>query len=218
VQAFPEPYPQPPPKQGLSGLAIGLIVAGCLAVLGLGALFMIGVAVGFTREIARAGAAKADPLTIAFSESYATTNGLLTAHYPSDFAAKKLDDSTLLVSRNLGGGVDEVLTLAAVTSPITDDPHEFARILWASHDKGVEDRGWTTTKTGDRAAMCLQKYAGVEVEGTFTAGSGNVYLSKGCFFIRDNRGYEVRYDVSRTQSAEEVPLLERMIDATEIAP
>jgi len=149
VQAPPDPYPRPPPKEGLSGLAIGLIVAGGLAVLGLVALFLFGVAVGFTRELSRARAAKAAPLTSAFTESYATTNGLLTAHYPSDFAAKKLDDSTLVVSRNLGGGTDEVLTLAAVRSPITDDPHEVA----AGAAAGDEGSGGRRSRGAPPAAL-----------------------------------------------------------------
>jgi hypothetical protein len=218
MQAPPSPFPRPPPKKGLPGVAVALIAVGCLGALGLAALFAAGVAVGFQREIARSKAAKMDRLADALAEHYTTTNGLLTAHYPSDFAAKNLDDSTLLVSRNLGGGDDEALTLAAVRKAITDDPHELARLLWASHEKRVTTKGGTSTRTGDRAAKCLGKYDGVEWEGTFTMPPGKTFLSKGCFFIHGEHGYELRYDVPSARSAEDAPLLARIVEATELAP
>jgi hypothetical protein len=193
-------------------------VAGSLLALGLGALFVVGAVMGFQHEMEKSRAVKADTLAVPFSESYATTNGLLTARYPADFAAKKLDASTLLLSRNLGGGEDEALTLAALSDPITDDPHELARLLWDSHDKNVTSKQGTFTKTGNRDAKCAGKYPGVELEGTFTLPGRAAYTSKGCFWVHNNRAYELRYDVSSSRSAEEVPLLDRIINATELAP
>jgi hypothetical protein len=220
VQAPPNAYlpPAPPPKKAPPGIVIGLIAVGCLGALGLAALFVGGVVIGFQRELKRDEEAKAGAVTAPLSASYTTTNGLLTAHYPPDFAAKNLDSSTLAISRNLGHDGDEVLTLAAVAKPITDDPHELARLLWSSHDKNVADKGGTFEDTGERATVCLGKFPGVERSGTFVVPPAGPYVSKGCFFVHDNRGYELRYDVARARSTEDIPLLERIIEATQLAP
>jgi hypothetical protein len=199
-----------------SALIVILVLAG-MGALAFVALFVVGAVVGF-REAARSKVASAAASSAPFSASYTTTNGLLTAHYPDDFAAKKLDAATLVVSRNLSSGGDEALTLAALAQPITDDPHELARVLWTSHDKSVAGQGGTSAKVGEREADCAGRYRGVEVEGTFTLSGGNPYASKGCFFIHAGRGYELRYDVSSSRLAEEAPLLTRIIDATDFAP
>jgi hypothetical protein len=216
------PYqpPPPPPKQGLSGTTIALIVVGVVVVLGLFVVVPLGmgVYVGYTRAKERAAAAKVSPHAVALSASYTTPNGLLTAHYPADFAAKSLDDATLVVSRNFPGGEDEVVTLAAVRSPITNDPHELARILLGLVDKNVAAKKGTSTKTAEREVMCLGKYRGVETEGTFSLPGSATYESKACFFLHGDRGYEVRYDVPRSRAADEVPLLTRIIEATVLAP
>src|SRR5262249_49559301 len=151
-----------------------------------------------------------NPHTVPLSESYSTPNHLLTAHYPADFAAKSLDDATLIVSRNFGGGEDEVVTLAAVRNPITNDPHEFARILLALVEKTVTAKGGTSTKPAERETLCLGRYRGVETEGTFSLPTSAPYESKACFFVRGDKGYEVRYDVPRSRAADEAPLLTRI--------
>ena len=205
-----------PPRRGPSPGVIVLIVMGIFGVL-IAVPLAIGVVVGFRRAM-KAGAAAVDPASVALSQSYKTTNGLLTAHYPADFAAKSLDTATLMVSRNLGDGSDEVVTFGVVPDPITDDPHEFGRILLDSLSKNVTAKGGTTVKGAERAARCLGSYPGEEVEVTFTFSSGNPYDSKSCFFMIGKRGYELRYDVPRSRAAHDVPLLERIIDATELAP
>jgi hypothetical protein len=180
---------------------------------------MVMIAGGLAFSIARSRtAASADPGSVPLSQSYATPNGLLTAHYPADFAAKTLDHATLIVSRNFGGGEDEVVTLAAVKNPITNDVHEFARILDALVEKNVTSKGGTYSQTAHRAAKCLGTHAGVELEMTFKMPTVGPYVSKACFFLSADRGYEVRYDVPSSRSAHEVPLLERIIGATVLAP
>ena len=218
--SFPMQPPMPvyggPPKRGLSTGVIVLIVMGIFGVLIL-VPFAIGIVVGFRRAM-KAAATPVDPRSVALSQSYKTTNGLLTAHYPADFAAKRLDDATLMVTRNLADGTDEVVTFGAVPDPITDDPHEFGRILLESLSKNVTTKGGTTQKGPERAAKCLGSYPGVEVEMTFTMAAGHPYDSKSCFFMIGKRGYELRYDVPRSHAAQDVPLLERMMDSAELAP
>jgi hypothetical protein len=212
--------PPPPPKEGLSGGKVALIVGCAVGVLGLFVIVPLGVGayVGFTRARTRAVAATVDPFTVPLAQTYKTPNGLVTGHYPADFAAKTLDDATLVLSRNFDNGEDEVVTLAGVQSPITNDPHEFARILLALVDKKVAAKGGTSTKTSERDAMCLGRYKGVEVEGSFSIPGSGTYESKACFFIRGERGYETRYDYPRSRSAAEAPLLGRIVEATELAP
>lgn len=221
---YPPPYypppPPPPPQSGPSGTTIALIVIAVMAMLGLfvGLPLAAGIYVGYKNAKTKAAAPPVNPLTVPLTESYGTPNHLLTGHYPADFAAKTLDDATLVLARNFPDGEDEVITLAAVKNPITNDPHEFARILLGLVDKNVAAKGGTSTKIADREAMCLGKYPGVETEGTFELPASGVYESKACFFVRGDRGYEVRYDVPRSRSASEVPLLSRIIDATDLAP
>jgi hypothetical protein len=202
---------------------VGLVV--CV----LGALIAIpvgvGVVVGFKsardRDLAAKAAAAAgrtsDPGAAHLSQSYTTTNGLLTAHYPADFAAKKLDDSTLLVSRNLGGGLDEAVTLGAVDQPITNDVHEFARLLLGAVRKNVEAKGGTYTVGKERPAKCFRGHDGLEIESSFHLGLGGDYVAKTCFFYVGDRGFELRYDAPRSRP-EEIPLLESVISATEVKP
>ncbi|HVY48654.1 MAG TPA: hypothetical protein VHB21_22355 [Minicystis sp.] len=214
------PYGQPPgqpPKRGPSGLVILAIIAGVGMVAVLVAVMFFFAIWQFLSPDAKTAAAP-DPHTVPLTQRFATQNGLLTAHYPDDFAAKSLDHATLVVSRNFDGGEDEVVTLAAVKDPITNDPREFARLLLLVVDKNVAAKGGTSSKTSEREALCLGKYPGIEAVVTFDLPGTSPYDGKACFFLRGDKGYEVRYDVPRARAAAEVPLLERIIDATELAP
>jgi hypothetical protein len=213
-QGYPGPpqgYPGPPPapKRGLPAIFIVLIVIGSLGL----AFAAAGVAISMQKS-----GAPADPGGVALSQSYATPNGLLTAHYPADFAAKTLDHATLVVSRNFGGGEDEVVTLAAVKDPITNDPAELARILDGLVEKNVITKGGTYKQTSHRPAKCLGIHPGVELEMTFKLPTVQAYVSKACFFINASKGYEVRYDVPSSRAANEVVLLQRIIGATVLTP
>jgi hypothetical protein len=223
VQFYPipaqPPPPPPPPKQGLSSAAIALIAIAVVGGLGLlvGVPLAYGIYVGFTREMAKSKAVL-DPAAMTLSETYATPNGLVTGHYPAEFVAKKLDDATIILSRNFGSGEDEVITLAGVRNPITNDPRELGRVLLGLVEKNVTAKGGTSTKKPARDTKCLGKYEGVEVEGTFTIPPVGAYRSWSCFFLRDDRGYELRYDVPESRAKDEVPVVEKIVAATEIAP
>jgi hypothetical protein len=188
---------------------------------------VVGIIIGVTRAMKRSTATRTYGTTTSvatppgapastLTESYATTNKLLTIHYPPDFAVKTLDGSTLIVTRNFGGGEDEVVTFGALVSPITDDAHELGRILLASLSKNVASKGGTFTKNSEHPATCLGKYPGVEVVATFVLPPVAPYVSKSCFFMNATHGYEVRYDVPKSRIATEVPLLESIENATEL--
>ncbi len=234
---YPPPYQQPPPPKKDNTVLIVLLVVGAMIVVLIGIPLVAGVIIGFTRAsrahstyspsyapyaayttTATPGSTTTPRATVTLSETSVTTNGLLKIHYPADFAVKALDGSTLIVSRNFGGGEDEVVTFGAVENPITDSVHEFGRLLLAAIEKNVLAKGGTFSKGGDKPAMCLGKYAGVEVESSFTLPPVPVYTSKSCFFFRGTRGYEVRYDVPNYRSTVEVPLLVEIEEATELVP
>ncbi len=220
----PQPYqpqyqpPQPPPKTGLStGAIVAIVIAAAFGLLVVGT-FVLGAMAGVARylELSRDGgaAAAADPLTVALDQSYTTPNKLLTAHYPGSLVAKTLDDATLIVSRNFGGGEDEVVTLAAVQSPITNDPKELARILLGLVDKNVKEKGGTSAKTSERAGTCLGKYPGVEVEGTFTVPPTAPYPDQGVLLHPRRSRLRAALRRARARAATEGPLLDRIMNAT----
>jgi hypothetical protein len=202
---------QPPPKSNSSTWII-LLVVGLLFVLVIVPV-IVGIGFGFyavrKRAAAVSAAATATPTgSSALSEAYSTTNKLVTIHYPADFAAKSVDGSTVVVSRNLGGGDTELVTFGAVENAITDDPHELGRILLNSLTKSVKASGGTYTKNSERPAMCLGKYSGVETEATYLLPPAAPYESKACFWVDGTTGYEIRYEVPKSRLSTEGPLLE----------
>jgi hypothetical protein len=190
-----------------------------VALIALGALCMVIVFGGLVLgAVLRGRGTPVDPLAVPLTQTYATPNGLLKAHYPADFVAKTLDDATLVVSRNFGGGEDEVVTLAAVKDSITNDPRELARLLDGLVEKNVLGNGGTYGVTARRSAQCLGSHPGEELEMTFKLSAVGPYLSRGCFFLVGTRGYELRYDVPKSRAGTEVALLQRIIAATELTP
>jgi hypothetical protein len=205
-----------PAKRGSNTVVVVLVATAVLGLLVVVPL-LVGVVIGVRRAM-KGTAGTVDPTKVQLSESYSTTNKLLTVHYPSDFAAKKLDDSTVVIVRNFGDASDEVVTFGAVQNPITDDVHEFGRILLDAIAKNVVGKGGTWTRTSERPSTCIGPHAGVEIEATFKLPLSKEYVSKSCFFMSGDRGYEFRYDVPRAKLDTEAPLLERIIDATDLAP
>jgi len=223
---MPPPWQSaPPPQKSSSSTWIILLVVGLVLVV-VGIPFVVGIVIGVTRAMHRSSAAAATvtsvgpvgPVPSSLSESYVTGNKLLTIHYPSDFAAKSLDTGTVMVSRNLTGGDDEAITFAAIVNPISDDPHELARILIKPVETHVVGKGGTYTKNSERSAMCLGKYVGVEVEATFVLPPSGPYQSKSCFFVSGTHAYEVVRNLPKSRLATEGPLIDTIENATELAP
>jgi hypothetical protein len=207
------PYGQPPPKP--KGPSFGAVIVFLL----IGALFVVplivGGVIGFLRV--RDRNVTKDPEKVTLTESYTTQNGFITAHYPADFAAKKLDHATVVISRRIGNG-DEIVTLGAlaIDKAVTDDIDEFARLMLVSVEKNVDAKGGTHTRGKRREAKCLGKYEGIEFDPTFVLPPIGQYVGKACFFIHKDRHYIIRYDVVEKHAKTEVPLLEKIIDATEL--
>jgi len=216
--SMPSPAPGVPPPAASARIptaVIVLILVGCLGVVGLASVFVFGVVVGF-RNAMRQHAPTDRPSTLPLTQTYATPNGLLTAHYPAEFAAKTIGEGTLIVSKTFVGDEGEVVTLSAVGNPITDDLREFARVSEAASEKHVVSQGGKYTKTAESKSNCLAGHPGLRVEVSYQLASVE-YAARSRYFFIKGRGLEVRYDVPRARAERETALLERIIEATELA-
>lgn len=211
----PPGYGAPPPKP--KGPSLGAVIVFAA----IGALFVvpaiIGGVLGFQRARERAEAKKA-PGELALSERYATKNGLIVAHYPSDFGAKRLDDATIIISRRVGTTGDEFVTLGAlpIDKSVTDDVEEFARLMLVSVEKNIEAKDGTFTRGKRRETKCVGKYDGVEFKPTFTLPGVGDYVGRACFFTHNDRHYVIRYDVIKSHADSDTPVLQKIVEATEI--
>jgi hypothetical protein len=213
VPGLPGP---PPPRKTLPAGVVVALVCGLVLVLaagGAGVFFLV------KRQFLLRAAKRADP-SVPLTQKYTSGNGLVTAHYPSDFAAKKLEQASVMLSRNLGLGNDEAVVFTAIGQPITDDPQELARVLEGAFEKSIRAKGGTVTVGESRAAKCetsLTAYSGVETVGTYNIPPGPTVDLWSCVFVTGGHGYKLSYLVAHGRSAEERPLLRRILAATELA-
>jgi hypothetical protein len=230
--------PQPPQGGGPNvGLIVGLVV-GIFVILPIGILVCAGV-VGYMRASRAAryssystysppaytytsptytstyGTTTTAPSTT-LSETYPTSNGLVTAHYPADFAAKSLDHATIMLSRNNTDGTDEVVTVAGVENPISNDVNEFSRVLIQQMKTNIAAYGDKWVETSRKRTVCFKSYSGLEIEGTYTASGITKENVKICYFMRPNKGYEMKTIVPAIHETRDLPLLQSMVDATDI--
>jgi hypothetical protein len=155
------------------------------------------------------------PLT----QQYRANSGLITAHYPSDFAAKNVAEGSLLVSRNLGLGEEEIVSVTAVSHPITDDVQELARVMQIAFEKTITSKGGTVTAGAPGPAKCETSealHAGIEIVTTYQVALAATYTVWSCTFLAAGHGYKLAYFVPRERIREERPLLRRILAATEL--
>ena len=145
------------------------------------------------------------------TESFPSKNGLITAHYPASFAAKTVGTSSIVVARNLPGGLDEALAFVPIEKPISNDLKEFARVIGAAEVK--ELHGYVESSA--LPASCAGK-PGIETVGTWRSEKGTTtYLRKACHFLDNGHGYSIAYSVPSTQAATEEPTLRAIREATQ---
>ncbi len=140
----------------------------------------------------------------------------MTAHYPADFAAKALDHATLMLSKNNADGSDEVVEVAGVENPISNDVNEFSRVLINMMKKNIEASGDRWTETSRRRTTCFKSYPGLEVQGTFTAKGITKENVKICYFMRPGKGYELKTIVPAVRETRDLPTLQSIVDATDV--
>jgi hypothetical protein len=142
------------------------------------------------------------------TQSFAAPNGLITAHYPADFAAKVTGKSALLMSRNLDGDETELVTLVSVADPISPDLGEFTRTVSLSEVKkldGYQQIARNATKCGGVDA--------VEILSTWKP-AGTTYKRRWCGFVRNGHGYAFAYTLPETEATHDEDLLRAIVDAT----
>lgn len=155
---------------------------------------------------------KAGPAPVAgMTESFASKNGLITAHYPADFAASTVGTSSIVLSRNLPGGQDEAMAFLPIEKPISSDLKEFARVIDAAEVKDLH--GYV--ESSSLPATCAGK-PGIETTGTGRSEKGtSTYLRKACHFLANGHGYSITYSVPSTLAADEEPTLRAIREATQ---
>jgi hypothetical protein len=161
---------------------------------------------------------RSDP-DVPFTQQYRPQNGLLTIHYPVDFAAKRIDEGTVIVSRRISLTDDEVVTAAGVSRPITDDVQEFARILEHAFRKSIEGQGGRVSGGDPRPAKCATSGAvhdGIEIIDMYRLPGSESVTRWSCTFLAHGQGYKLTYAVAHERILEERPLLERIVGATEL--
>ena len=157
------------------------------------------------------GETKAAAKAEAIDQSYVSKNGLITVHYPGSFAAKTVGQSVVVLAKNLGDGTDEAVTFASVDQPISDEVGEFARVV---DHATVEKLGQYAEKM-KKPATCNGQ-PGVETYGTWVTEQGGIRISRrACYFLRDGHGYSFAFSVPENHEAEQEPILQKILDATE---
>jgi hypothetical protein len=191
-------------------IVCGLLFA--LAASGAGVFFLV------KRQALRR--AKGSDPNVPLAQKYTSANGLITAHYPSDFAAKKLEQGSVLVSRNLGLGDDEAVVFTAIAQPITDDPQELARVLENAFEKSIRAKGGSVLIGDPHPARCETNeasYDGAETVGTYTIAASPRVTVWSCVFVANGHGYKLAYLVPHTRITQEGALLRRIVASAELA-
>jgi hypothetical protein len=143
-----------------------------------------------------------------FTESYHSPNGLITAHYPADFAAKVTGKAALMMSRNLDDDEVELITLVSVGEPISPDLNEFTRTVSLAEVKKLD--GYQQVSKTNTKCMGVD---GVEIVSTWKPGATN-YRRRWCGFLRNGHGYAFAYTLPAAAAESDESLLRAVVDAT----
>jgi hypothetical protein len=146
------------------------------------------------------------------SESFAAPDQSMVIHYPADFAAQSVDESTLVLSRNFADGSSEVLHFASISNPISKEAGEFTRI--AALAEGRKPLDWEYQEISRAKTKC-NGMPGLEILSSWKP-PGNRTRSRRwwCAFVRGGRGYFFSYNTPETVAAQHEPLLRSILDAT----
>src|SRR5579859_5700295 len=202
-----------PPAPARSPAPFLLLAAAGLLVVAIGAL-VVGLAVWKHRQrvVSRSG------VTAPLDQEHSSRNGLLTAHFPSDFAATDIDGSTVMIERNLGVGNDEPVNLAVVMPVITPDVKQFAARLLLAKDKKIQANGGKLeelSRTPD--AVCFQRLRGLKIESRYVTKFGTEMRISSCYVVEGSRGYKFETMLPVSVAQEDRPLLDRIVAATQLA-
>ncbi len=146
------------------------------------------------------------------SESFAAPDQSMVIHYPADFAAKSVDESTLVLLRNLPDGNSEVLHFGSIRDPISAEVGEFTRIAGLAESRKPPD--WEYQEIGRTRTRC-NGVPGLEILSSWKPpGTRTRSRRWWCAFIRGSRGYYFSYNTPETVAKEHEPLLRSIVEAT----
>ena len=147
----------------------------------------------------------------AFTQSYKSENGLITVHYPPDFAAKKVGKSVIVVSRNFSDGTDEAIAFTPIETPISNDLNEFARVVDIAETETLN----RYTEKSKQPGLCGPSPA-IETTGRWIGKQdGTVYERRSCIFLHNGHGFAFTYSVPEKHATAELALMKKMIAATD---
>jgi hypothetical protein len=178
----------------MGGLALLLALASCSKL---------------AENIGKRAAKREAPLSEPLDQRYSSPNGLITIHYPADFAAKVVGKSSLVLERNLPDDQVELVTFVSTDKPVSDDVAEFARVINVAEAKALTNY---TEKTNQRAEC--NGAPGVQVEGEWQPEPGAGNFRKSCAFLRDGHGFSFAYSVPDSYLSTHRALLESIVAAT----
>lgn len=214
----------PPQNNGTNWLPIVIIGVIALGILAIGAIFVVLFAAGVAAGVANRKASPPTKVKVAhvansvpLTQSYSPKNGLFTVRYPADFAASSLDGSTISLERNLSGGDSEVVLVAAVANPISDDVNEFGRVLLLGTQRHVEGDGGTYREIRRENVTCTAGLPGFRVDAEATLAGGGQLQLQTCFAMHSGHGYEFKTIAPKRSAAAELPLLNRILDSTTLS-
>ena len=148
----------------------------------------------------------------ALSESFSAPDQSMVIHYPADFAAQVVDESTLVLSRNFPDGNSEVLHFASIRDPISSDVGEFTRVAALAESRKPAD--WEYREISRAKTKCNGQ-SGLEILSSWKpAGTQTRSRRWWCAFVRGKRGYFLSYNTPETVAREHEPLLRSILDAT----
>ncbi len=199
----------PPVRVGSKSSSSTTSVLIVVAVLGIGVLLVSGALAvyGVRKYLADA---KASQATAPLSQKYDGPKGLLVAHYPADFAAQMRGEYSLQLMRSPR---DDSILLIALDEPVSTDPVELSRVALKPIIDALAEKGSADTARAG-AGTCLGRAAYV-TEGTANVGLEDV-ITWSCTFVDQGHGYVFFASVNKLFADADRPLLQRIIDATEI--
>lgn len=156
-----------------------------------------------------------DWASIPLSQSHPSVNGLVVAHYPADFKAWNVSETTVLVVRTLAAG-PEAVELVAVDKPKTPDLETMVRLATEDSRKKADAKGTVLQEIGRGPEDCLPGVPGFGVRLSLIESDGKVLERSSCYFRTGGHAYSVGTLVPRANKGSEIGLLKRIATATEL--
>jgi hypothetical protein len=145
------------------------------------------------------------------TQTYTTSDGRFTVHYPPEFAASPQADGSLAVQRNNG----EVVMFRPLSVPPGAGLNEVAAQAWVDTKKRAAGAGIALGATKEESGTCNGSPA------TFFSYpatlKGATYQTWHCVIVRDGAAYAMGYSVPDALAGTSGPLLRRIIESATIA-